>query len=163
MRRVPAIISATALALATIVPSAAAAGGGQASGFVTWVGEGGESPGVRTSWFHVEDGGVGGADSGTYRFSRSGVGSFALEIACVKVGSKWAEFAGVVTGATGPYTDGEVFLVSVKDGGRGSAADEIGMKSKASIEDGCSAALDDRQFGRKGVILGGDIRVRPAR
>ena len=88
----------------------------------------------------------------------------------MRVGSDWAQFAGIVTEVTGAYVVGEVFLVSVKDG----APDQIGMKSfgiadyespehvfRTALEVACAAALDNNsQYPpRKGVISAGDITV----
>ena len=165
MRKATATIVASLLALAAVAP-ASAADGGSASGRVTWIGEGGDSPGLRTSQFRVYDNGPSYLDGGSYRFSREGVGSLELEIACVKVADDWAEFGGqVIEGTgTGMYHDGEWWLVSVRDaGGSGPDGDEIGMKSKASRYKACTAALNDEQFGRGGIIYGGNIRVKPAR
>ncbi len=50
--------------------------------------------------------------------------------------------------------------MSVKDSGPGGVGDEIGMKSHGfSLSSGCAAALDDKQFGRSGIISAGDITV----
>ena len=75
----------------------------------------------------------------------------------------FAEFSGRIVEATPPFTVGEGFLVSVKDSGkRGTRGDEIGMKYYDGLGKGCAKALDDTQFGRKGIITGGNIRVRSA-
>jgi len=158
------VFAAGLLTVATTVPVSAATSTGKAVGDVTWDGQSGERPG-RTSEFRVIDGAPGqdswAGDGGWYDFSEDGVGSLHMKVQCVKVEPGWAEFAGVITEATGPYSVGEVFLVSVKDSGRkGTRGDEIGMKYKASLGKGCAAALNDYQFGRKGIITGGNIRVR---
>ena len=71
-----------------------------------------------------------------------------------------------MTEASGVDVVGEVFLVSVKDGGSNGVGDEIGMKIDGTLsqdpnalKSGCYAALDDKQFGRQGVIIAGDIAV----
>jgi len=162
-----ALITAGILLLAIAVPASAGSAVGKAAGAVTWDGESGDSPG-RTSVFKVEDGAPGEdtsvGDSGIYHLESEGVGTLTLDVTCVKVESDWAEFAGVITSATGRYTVGEVFLVSVKDSGKGGTrGDEIGMKGKRDLDHGCTAALNDTQFGRKGIITGGNIKVRPPR
>ena len=162
-------LAATALAsvvVATMAGAAAADDGvGSASGAVRWDGESGASPG-RTSVFSVIDGAPGAddavGDDGYYRFKRRGVGRLRMDIECVKVEDDWAEFTGVITHATGPYTVGEVFVISVKDG-RGSEVDEIGMKHWANLTKACASVFNDRQLGRKGIIKRGGIRVRDPR
>ena len=166
-RAVIALTTAGLLALAAAVPVSAGSDSGKASGWVRWEGEGGNRPG-RTSAFRVTDGSPGAksdvGDSGWYAFSEAGTGSLTLDVHCVRVDGDWSEFAGTVTAATGPYTVDEVFLVSVFDSGeRGTHGDEIGMKSKANIKKGCKAALNSTQFGRKGIITGGNIKVRDPR
>ncbi len=165
MRRFSAVISLSVAGLLVLAIAASASAGsrpGRAVGAVTWEGESGASPG-RTSVFDVRDGAPGQdtsvGDAGYYYFSREGVGSITMDVSCVKVEPGWAEFAGIIEG-TGAYHDGEVFLVSLKDGGKqGTRGDEIGMKWKSDLDAGCKAALDDDQFGRKGIITGGNIRV----
>lgn len=175
-----ALLSTGLLVLASVTPAGAAAG--TASGTVTWRASSWPVGYTGTSTFAVTDGvpGFSGrpskpaasrGDTGSYTLSRLDgsqmpAGSLRLDVTCVRVdASGWAEFAGSVTEATGVYVVGEVFLVSVKDGGPG-GVDEIGMKSHGllsldpnALKKGCNAALDDKQFGRQGVISAGDIAV----
>ena len=156
---------AAAMVVAMAVPAMAQDAVGQASGWVKWDGESGASPG-RTSRFQVVDGAPGAdndvGDSGYYVFKRKGVGRLLMDIRCVKVEGDWAEFTGPITRATGRYTVGEVFVVSVKDGGNGND-DEIGMKYWKSLSKACDSVFNDKQLGRKGIIKRGDIRVSDPR
>ena len=135
-------------------------------GDVTWAARDGEVPGL-VSTFAVRDGAPGQAsstgDSGWYRLTRPEPtpGTLTLDVRCVRVSAGWTEFAGVVTQASGVYVVGEVFRVSVVDGGKRGAGDEIGMKSSGfDLAAGCAQALDDKELGRQGVIAKGDIAVR---
>lgn len=161
-----ALLSAVLLVLAMVTPAAARNPIGEAWGTVTWVAANWTVPGLST--FTVRDGSPGQAssrgDRGTYRlsFPDSDRGALTLDVKCVRVDAGWAEFAGVVTEATGVYVLGEVFRVSVKDGGQpNGGGDEIGMKSHGfDLAAGCATALDASQLGRKGIISAGDITVR---
>lgn len=168
MRRLATTIAPLAtglLVLAAVMPATAAEPTGYASGSITWTSPSGPSP--RASYFSVQDGlpvpdskprNTSTADGGTYRLFTLD-GSLTLAVSCVRVGSGWAEFAGVVTRRSGVYVANEAFLVSVKDSGPG-APEEIGMKSHGfSINAACYAALDDKQFPRQGITSGGDIVV----
>ncbi len=169
MRRtqtIAAMITAAAMLLAIVAPATARDQVGIAKGTVEWALRGGAVPGI-VSEFRVRDGEPGTdsqvGDGGTYHLYRPGPvpGTLTIDVSCVRVEDGWAEFAGVTTEATGVYVEDEVWLVSVVDGGRGWTADDIGMKSKGFDEDaGCAAALDEQQFGRKGVISGGNIKIR---
>ena len=165
-RTIAALLWSALFGLALATPAAAAKPVGEAWGNVTWALRSGEVPGI-VSDFYVRDGRPFGAssrgDSGWYRLTRPDpiLGTLTLRVECVRVDAGWAEFAGVVTEASGVYVKGEVFLVSVLDGGPNEAGDEIGMKSHGfDLASGCAAALDLAQFGRKGVIAAGDIAVR---
>jgi hypothetical protein len=175
MRRsgaVIALLSTGLLVLAVVTPAAAGIGEAKSEA-VTWTAQKGINP--RISSFAVTDGrrvpdskprNSSTDDGGWYTLTRPD-GTLTIEVvSCVRVGSDWAEFAGVVTVASGVYVVGEVFLVSVKDGGPNGVGDEIGMKSHGllsqdpyALKKGCYAALDDKQFGRQGVIVEGDIAV----
>lgn len=168
--RSSAIIAITAVALLTVAvaaPALAGSGTANAVGAVTWAGESGADPG-RESAFRVFDGAPGEndreGDSGWYSLDKQNGASMLMDISCVRIDDGWAEFAGVIVEASAPFTVGEVFLVSVKDSGkRGTRGDEIGMKHRNGIAQGCANALDEEQFGRKGIITGGNIRIRAAR
>lgn len=166
-RTFAALITVAILVLALAVPVSARTPVGIASGAVTWDGESGDSPG-RTSVFLVRDGAPGenssAGDRGSYSFARKGTGTLVLDVRCVRVESDWAEFAGVATAVTGAYVQDQWWLVSVYDSGKnGPGVDEIGMKGKANETKACKAALNDIQFGRKGIITDGNIKVRTKR
>jgi hypothetical protein len=161
-----ALVAVAALMLAVVAPAAARSSVGVAWGSVTWAARDGEAPGL-VSRFVVRDGTPGQAssngDRGWYRLTRPEPtpGTLTLDVKCVRVSPDWTEFAGVVTHASGVYVVGEVFRVSVVDGGKRGAGDEIGMKSSGfDLERGCALALDDKELGRQGVISKGDIAVR---
>jgi len=169
-RATSGLVAAALLTFALTTPAAAAKPVAEAWGTVTWALRSGEVPGI-VSDFYVRDGKPFQASSrgdwGWYHLTRPEPtpGTLTMMVACVRVDQGWAEFAGVVTDGSGVYEVseevGEVFRVSVKDGGQGWGADEIGMKSHGvDLAAGCAAALDSAQFGRKGVIAAGDITVR---
>jgi len=170
-----ALLSTGLLVLAAVTPAAAGLGQAKSEGF-TWTALKGATP--RTSSFSVTDGRPGfsgnpskpaasAGDGGSYTLTRPDGNLTIGVVSCVRVdASGWAEFAGVVTEASDVYVVGEVFLVSVKDGGPNGVGDEIGMKSHGTLsqdptalKSGCYAALDDKQFGRQGVRVDGDIAV----
>ena len=170
--RPAAILSTITAAILSVAVAAPAIAGSEAKavGWVTWDGESGADPG-RVSAFEVWDAapGVRGSlegDHGWYVLEKANGGSMRLDVHCALIDpdGRWAEFSGRIVEATPPFTVGEVFLVSVKDSGkRGKRGDEIGMKHYDGLGKGCANALDDDQFGRKGIITGGNIRVRGPR
>lgn len=164
LRALIVTISVMFFVLAAAMPAAAATDPGTVRGFVKWKGEGGATA-MRTSAFRVVDGTPGQksaeGDSGWYTFSERDKGSLALDVQCVRVDGDWAEFAGVITRATGPYKVGGHFLVSVYDSGkRGVRGDQIGMgDSLKEWDQVCKNAINKYQFDRQGNIRRGNIRV----
>jgi hypothetical protein len=164
-----AILSAALLSVMVATP-ALAGSAAKAVGSVTWDGESGADPG-RVSAFEVWDATPGErgnleGDGGWYALTKLNGASMRMDVRCalVDVEAGFAEFSGKIVEATPPFTVGEVFLVSVKDSGkRGKRGDEIGMKHYSGLGMGCAKALDDDQFGRKGIITGGNIRLRAPR
>lgn len=169
--RAAMVLSLTVL-LSTVVATPVVGRGpaGEATGRITWEGENGDRPG-RTSIFRVHDGSPGDAsskgDRGWYRFSEyndSYHQRMRMRITCVRVQPPWAEFAGVITHATGNFQTGNVFVVSVLDtdvsepGGY-----HIGMKSFDDLDAACDEALDGVERGRKGIYTGGFVEVRARR
>jgi len=167
-----ALVSAGLLVTAAAVPAIAADGVGRATGSLTWDGQYKPATGIakrpgRTSIFHVRDGAPGevsrSGDRGWYRFSEKNDTydqGMTLRVRCVRVNGDWAEFAGEVNWASGNFSVGDVFLVSVLD------LDVfepnglyIGMKSFADLDTACDAALDDQQVGRMGKYTGGSLDV----
>lgn len=171
-RRTPIIsaVVAALLSLVVAVPAFAAPDEATAVGSITWAGQSGADPG-RVSSFRVWDGvpgAIGDAqgDRGWYALDKQNGASMVMDISCVRIMADegWAEFAGTIVEAVAPFTVGEVFQVAVVDSGkRGTRGDEIGMKYRDSIELACELALDDVRLGRKGVITGGNIRIRGPR
>jgi hypothetical protein len=169
VRSLRAIIATISVALFVIVgalPAVAATEPGIASGSVEWKGQReGKKTAIRTSEFRVVDGTPGEksavGDSGWFTFSEEGLGSFVLDVQCVRVEGDWAEFTGVITEATGPYKDGGHFLVSVYDSGkRGGRGDEIGMgDSKKTWDEACKNGYNKYQFDRQGKIRKGNVDV----
>lgn len=165
-----AIIAAALLSIAVAAPALAGPGDAKALGRVTWDGENGADPG-RVSAFRVWDGAPGQAgdrdgDRGWYALRKQNGASMLMDVSCVRIVTDegWARFAGEIVEATPPFTVGEVFLVMIKDSGkRGKRGDEIGMKHRDGIVQGCDNALNDDLFGRKGIITAGNIRIRGPR
>ena len=120
-------VSAGLLVLAAATPVTAADSVGRARGNLSWDGQYDPATGIakrpgRTSIFRVRDGAPGevsrSRDRGWYRFSeRNEVydQSLTMRVRCVRVNGDWAEFAGELVRATGNFTVGNVFLVSVLD------------------------------------------------
>jgi len=166
-----AMVSAALLVVAAAVPVSARSPVGEASGDVTWDGQGGLRPG-RTSVFQVRDGAPGEVssrlDGGTYDYSEIGKGSLRMRVSCVRVDGNWAEFSGKVVGATGVYAAGKklgyTFLVQVIDGEPVSSVDDIGMNAYTTLAEACAEALNDSLWtGQNGNVTGGDIRVHDPR
>lgn len=162
-----AIIAAALLSIVVAAPAFAGSGDAKAMGRITWDGESGADPG-RVSAFKVWDGAPGQAgdregDRGWYALRKQNGASMLMDVSCVRIVADegWARFAGVIVEATPPFTVDEVFLVMVKDSGK--RGDEIGMKHRDGIVQGCDNALNDDLFGRKGIITGGNIRIRGPR
>ena len=173
-RRAPIISAciAAALCVAVAAPSLAAPSEAKAVGTVTWDGESGNDPG-RVSTFKVWDGNPGAigddeGDRGWYAIDKQNGASMVMDVSCVRIVAEegWAEFAGTIVEAAPPFTVGEIFRVAVVDSGkRGTRGDEIGMKSRqdGDLAEACRQVLDDIRMGRKGVITGGNIRIRGPR
>ena len=174
VRRTP-IISAVLAALLSLVvamPAFAAPDEATAVGSITWAGQSGADPG-RVSSFRVWDGvpgAIGDAqgDRGWYALDKQNGASMLMEVSCVRIVAEegWAEFTGEIVQADSPFNEGEIFRVAVVDSGkRGTRGDEIGMKARkdGDITRACEQVLDDIRMGRKGIITGGNIRIRGPR
>ena len=169
-RALISILTAGLLVVAAAVPASAGGEVGKATGHVKWTGQhgsGSERPG-RTSIFRVRDGRPGTVsrkgDRGWYHFSERNVEydqSLTMRVRCVRVEGNWAEFAGVITRATGNFNKGNVFLVSVVDlDDPQRLGHNIGMKSWGKdLKGACEDALDGSQFGRQGQVTGGWLNV----